>query len=368
MKNKPLYLDYAATTPVDARVLEAMLPYFTDKFGNAASTTHIHGEEAKKAVDRASTDISDLINAYPDEIIYTSGATEAINTALKGLYWSHSLTRSHIITVKTEHKAVLDTCRWLEEIGSEVTYLNVDHQGLIDWEEYASALKLNPLVVCIMHANNETGVIQEIGKIAQLAKESGAYFMTDATQSFGKMDIDVVKQNIDLLCFSAHKIYGPKGIGGLYIKRNIKLTPLIHGGGHQRNYRSGTLNVPGIVGLGEASKIAKKEMREDAKKLQKLRDQLEHQLIADNMARVNGSLTQRLPNISNFEIINCSADEFLLRNKNLLSASTGSACSSEVIQHSHVLAAMNIHSPAVRLSFGKATETAFALQLAFQRI
>ena len=352
MKSSPLYLDYASTTPVDPRVLETMLPYLTEKFGNAASTTHLHGEEARKAVERASYSVAHLINAQPEEIVYTSGSTESINTALKGLFWSHSHARSHIVTVKTEHKAVLDTCHWLEQIGATVTYLNVDHDGIINWEEYYEALRLNPLLVCVMHANNETGVVQEIGRIAQVAKENGAYFMTDATQSFGKIDIDVLQSNVDLLCFSAHKIYGPKGVGGLFIKAGVKLTPLIHGGGHQQNYRSGTLNVPGIVALGKAAEIASEEMKINFKRLSKTQKDFEGSLLQNMEIIVNGASVRRVPNISSIQFQNMDAEEFIVKKKHLISVSTGSACTSAIIEPSHVLEAMGVQAnKSIRFSF-----------------
>jgi len=352
MQALPIYLDYAATTPVDPRVLEAMLPYFTEHFGNAASTTHIHGEIAKKAVDIGRKQVADLINSNPEEIIFTSGSTESINMALKGLFWSNAGKKRHIITVKTEHKAVLDTCEWLEEIGVEVTYLGVDEEGIINWPEYKQALLEKPLLVCVMYANNETGVIQEIAKIAEMAHQHGALFFTDATQAFGKIPIDVEQEAIDLLCFSAHKIYGPKGIGGLYVKKGIKLVPLIHGGGHQGGLRSGTLNVPGIVGLGKAAEIAKKEMLSNEHKVRSIRDKVEEVLLLQQKIKINGKRDQRIPYISNIQLINEDAENFLIKNKREIALSTGPACNSEVISISHVLNTMGLmkHN-SIRLSF-----------------
>lgn len=342
MQNLPIYLDYAATTPVDRRVLEAMLPYFTEHFGNAASTTHLHGETARKAVEKGRQQVADLINAQAEEIIFTSGSTESINMALKGIFWANSGKRRHIITVKTEHKAVLDTCAWLEEIGAEVTYLDVDEEGIMSWEQYERALQDNPLLVCVMYANNETGVIQNISKIAKRAHDYNALFFTDATQAFGKVPIDVQQEEIDMLCFSAHKIYGPKGVGGLYVKKGIRIVPLIHGGGHEGGLRSGTLNVPGIVGLGEAAEIAKAEMSYNAKKTREIRDQLEIELLRQGRIKINGKREQRLPYISNVQLISGNADDYIINNKAKVSISTGSACNSEVIEPSHVLLSMNI--------------------------
>jgi cysteine desulfurase len=352
MQKLPVYLDYAATTPVDPRVLEAMLPYFAEHFGNAASTTHIYGEIAKKAVDKGRKQVADLINANPEEIIFTSGSTESINMALKGLFWANAGKRRHIITVKTEHKAVLDTCDWLEEIGAEVTYLDVDEEGIINWDQYEQALLEEPLLVCVMYANNETGVIQEIAKIAEMAHKYGALFFTDATQAFGKIPIDIEQEAIDMLCFSAHKIYGPKGVGGLYVKKGVKLIPLIHGGGHQGGLRSGTLNVPGIVGLGKAASISIDEMDANYNKIKVLRDSFEQKLLQMGRIKINGKVDQRLPNISNIELINEDAENFLVKNKREIALSAGSACNSEVISISHVLNAMGLmkHN-SIRLSF-----------------
>jgi len=336
----PIYLDYAATTPVDPRVLEVMLPYFTQDFGNASSK-HKHGEIAKRAVENAQLQVANLINANPEELVFTSGATEAINLALKGLYFQHFEKRNKIVTVKTEHKAVLDTCAYLEEMGAEVVYLNVDMEGIIKWDEVEKEIDEHTLVVCVMHVNNETGVIQNIRKIASLAKANGAYFFTDATQSFGKLPLDVTESQIDLLSFSAHKIYGPKGVGGLYIRRGIQLQLLIHGGGQQSGLRAGTINVPLIVGLGEAARIAKYEMNENLAKVAQLRDEFETILLANNKIAINGKRDQRSPYISNIQLLEWDdTEEFLMKNQEKLSASTGSACNAEIIEPSHVIKAM----------------------------
>ena len=369
MHNLPLYLDYAATTPVDPRVLEAMLPYFTEHFGNAASTTHIHGEIARKAVEKGSQQVANLINAQPEEIVFTSGSTESINLALKGLFWANSAKRRHIITVKTEHKAVLDTCAWLEEIGAEVTYLDVDEEGIINWGQYEQALQEDPLLVCVMYANNETGVIQEVSKIANMAHQYGSLFFTDATQAFGKVPVDVQFEEIDMLCFSAHKIYGPKGIGGLYVKEGIKLVPLIHGGGHQRGLRSGTLNVPGIVGLGEAAKIAKAELADNAEKARAIRDKFEDSLLKQSKIKINGKRNQRLPYISNVQLVGKDADDFIIENKAKLSVSIGSACNSSVMQPSYVLEALGLSSnqnlSSIRISLGSSLDASLNMPLHF---
>lgn len=369
MQTLPVYLDYAATTPVDPRVLEAMLPYFTEHFGNAASTTHIHGEIARKAVEKGRQQVADLINAQPEEIVFTSGSTESINMALKGLFWSNPGKRRHIITVKTEHKAVLDTCAWLEEIGAEVTYLDVDEEGIIDWNQYEEALEEEPLLVCIMYANNETGVLQEISKVAKMAHEYGSLFFTDATQAFGKVPIDVQQEEIDMLCFSAHKIYGPKGIGGLYVKKGIKLVPLVHGGGHQGGLRSGTLNVTGIVGLGEAARIAKTEMADNARRARLLRDQFEDSLLKHSRIKVNGKEDQRIPYISNFQLIGEDADDFIINNKLKISISAGSACNSSVMEPSYVLKALGLSTiqnvSSIRISLGSILNQSLNISLFF---
>lgn len=359
MNLKPIYLDYAATTPVDPRVLEIMLPFFTQNFGNASSK-HTHGEIVKKAVDQAADQVADLINASSSNIIFTSGATEAINLALKGLYFQYYEETNKIITAKTEHKAVLDTCAYLEEMGAEVVYLNVDREGIIDWQQLKEELDANTLLVSIMHVNNETGVIQDIDKIAAAAKEVNAYFFTDATQSFGKLPIDVIESQIDLLSFSAHKIYGPKGIGGLYVRSGIKLQPLVHGGGQQKGLRAGTVNVPLIVGLGEVSRIAKSEQADDLVKVSNFRDELEQYLDNTDKVIINGKKAKRTPYISNFQLNTFEdAEDFLFKNQDVLSASTGSACNSEVIEPSHVLSSMGLEEGAassIRISFGKFTE------------
>jgi len=356
--SQPIYLDYASTTPVDPRVLEEMLPYFTDRFGNAASSSHLHGEIARKAVERAKAQIADLIKAKDDEIYFTSGATESINLVLKGLVEQHREKRNHIVTVSTEHKAVIDTCAYLETIGTEVDYVNVDYDGIIDWDELANTIRDDTLLVCVMYANNETGVVQDIPKMAELAHINGAFFFTDATQAFGKIPINVYKEEIDLLAFSSHKIYGPKGVGGLFIRDNIKIAAQIHGGGHQQGVRSGTLNSPLIVGAGASARIAKQVMLTESEGLRKLRDQFEQRLISEDKISVNGHIQKRLPNISNIQLMEWEdAEEFILQNRNSISVSTGSACNSEVLEYSHVLRQMgrneNQLRTSIRISYGR---------------
>ena len=352
----PVYLDYAATTPVDPRVLAEMLPYFTEHYGNPASH-HTHGEYAKRAVEVAKQQIASLVNTEAEEVIFTSGATEAINLAMKGLYLANYERRSRIITVKTEHKAVLDTCAYLEELGADVVYLDIDEEGILDWQQYEDELNENTLLVCVMYANNETGVIQDIKRIAQQAKDADAYFMTDATQAFGKIPVDILTESIDILTFSGHKIYGPKGIGGLCLRKDIPLVPLLHGGGHQQGLRSGTLNVPLIVGMGKAADIARAEMAEEAVRLAKIRDNFEDQLLTAGKVKVNGKRNQRLPNISNIQLLEWdNAEDFIRQHRHEMSVSTGSACNSEVLEPSYVLRAMRKdveNRNSIRISVGR---------------
>lgn len=337
---KPIYLDNASTTPLDPRVFEAMIPYFLEDYGNAASTTHVFGERATKAVKESRQIIADAIHAQADEIHFTSGATEAINLALKGAFISYGHQKHHLITVQTEHKAVLDTCAYLEEIGAEVTYLSVDSEGLINLSELESNIRPDTLLISVMAANNETGVLQDIKEIGKICRSSNVLFFTDATQAYGKIPLDVLHQSVDMLCFSAHKIYGPKGIGGLFVKKGIKLTPQIHGGGHEFGLRSGTLNVPGIVGLAKATQLCLGEMEEVETRLRKIRDDFEAEMENAKKIKVNGKNAPRIPHFSNFQLLNEEAESFILRNRNKISVSQGSACNSELVQPSHVLKAM----------------------------
>ncbi|MEO1805979.1 MAG: cysteine desulfurase family protein [Bacteroidota bacterium] len=358
-----IYLDYNATTPLDPRVLEKMLPFFTEVYGNAASQ-HSAGMKAKKAVDHAREQIAELIGSTPQEIIFTSGATESINLAIKGLA-GISQDRKHIVTVSTEHKAVLDVCAYLETIGFEVTYLPVQTDGLLDIETVKDAIRPDTLLISVMYVNNETGIIQPIQEISTLAHAHGAFFMTDATQAVGKMPVDVEALGIDLMAFSAHKFYGPKGVGGLYVRSKrpfrVKIQPLQHGGGHEGSFRSGTLNVTGIVGMGEACAIAQEEMTQDAIRIGKLRDQLENELLEIPGSWVNGNRTQRLYNVTNMGFEGVDADAVITSLPNI-SMATGSACTAADVNPSHVLIAMGKNEDdaygSLRLSLGKGTTKA----------
>lgn len=357
----PVYLDNNATTPLDKRVLDAMMPYLTDKFGNASSKTHAFGWVSNEAVKVARIQVADLINCLEQEIVFTSGATEAVNLAIKGIWENYKSKGDHIITVKTEHKAVLDTCAALEKRGARVTYLSVDREGLIDLEELKSALTDKTILVSVMYVNNETGVMQPIKQIAELVHAAGSIFMCDASQAVGKISIDVEKDHIDLLCLSAHKFYGPKGVGALYIRRKgprVILHPQIDGGGHERGIRSGTLNVPGIVGLGKACEISKVEMPEDAARISELRSHLERMLCSLPDVFVNGSKQHRLYNITNlcFQGIR---SESLIGKIPHIAVAMGSACTSALPEPSHVLKAMGLSDVdsycSVRFSLGKTT-------------
>jgi cysteine desulfurase len=341
----PVYFDNHATTPVDPRVLEAMLPYFTEKFGNAASRNHEFGWRAEEAVENARAQIARLINAHPKEIVFTSGATESDNLAIKGVAEAHGPKGNHIITQVTEHKAVLDSCKRLESSGYEITYLPVDRDGLIDPDDLAKAITPKTILISIMYANNEIGVIQPVGQIGRIAKKSNVLFHVDAVQAIGKISVDVQKDAIDLLSISAHKFYGPKGVGALYVRRKnprVQIAPMIDGGGHERGMRSGTLNVPGIVGLGKACELCQKEMAAEAARLGQMRDKLKNALESglDNTA-INGSLTHRLPNNLNISFAYVEG-ESLLMGINDVAVSSGSACTSAAIEPSYVLRALGV--------------------------
>ncbi|WP_158531152.1 cysteine desulfurase family protein [Algoriphagus chordae] len=361
LTDSPIYLDYASTTPLDPRVFEAMRPYFMEDYGNAASNTHTYGERASIAVKESRKIIADTIHAIPEEIHFTSGATEAINLALKGAFLNYGHQKPHIITVQTEHKAVLDTCAYLEEIGADVTYLSVNSDGLVDIEQLESSIRKDTLLVSIMYANNETGVLHDIQRIGKICKSNQVLFFTDATQAFGKIPLNVLEQSIDMLCFSAHKIYGPKGVGGLYVKKGIKLTPQIHGGGHEFGLRSGTLNVPGIVGLAKAIQLCQSEMEEVSTRLEKIRDDFEEEMEKAGKIKVNGKNAPRLPHFSNFQLLNEEAESFILRNRNKLAVAQGSACNSALIQPSHVLKAMGLSDQdaenSIRISWGNGSNS-----------
>lgn len=352
------YLDNNSTTPIDPRVLEAMLPFLKDSFANASSTHHF-GQEINEKVKQAREEIADFINAESNELIFTSGATEAINIAIKGVAESYSKKGNHIITVSTEHKAVLDTCKDLERKGFEVTYLSVQKNGLFDLTELKKAIRPDTILVSVMYVNNETGVVQPIKEIARLAREKGALFMTDATQAVGKIGIDVDELGIDLLCFSGHKMYAPKGIGALFVRQRenkVKLTPQIHGGGHEQGLRSGTLNVPGIIALAKACEIANQEMEQNRKMTSELRDKLEQELLKLPNTMLNGDLEKRIYNTTNICFKGQDANVMIGRMKNI-AVSNGSACSSAVVEPSHVLKAMGLGDDdafgSLRFSLGK---------------
>jgi cysteine desulfurase len=340
----PIYLDNNATTPMDPRVLEAMMPYFTSKFGNAASRNHAFGWHAEEAVDYAREQIASLINCSPKEIIFTSGATESDNLAIKGVFEMYASKGNHIITATTEHKAVLDTCKHIEKIGGKVTYLPVNAEGLIDLKQLEESITDKTILISIMYGNNEVGVIQPIREISAIAKKHGVLFFTDATQAVGKIPVDVEADGIDLLAFSGHKMYGPKGIGALYVRRKnprVKVTAQMDGGGHERGMRSGTLNVTGIVGLGKACELAKQEMAADAARLSAMRDRLEKELLTIEESYVNGSVEHRLPHVSNISFKYVEGEGLMMGVKDI-AVSSGSACTSASLEPSYVLKALGL--------------------------
>jgi cysteine desulfurase len=341
----PIYMDNHATTRVDPRVLDAMLPYFTERYGNAASRNHEFGWKAEEAVENARADIARLIHATPREIVFTSGATESINLALKGAAEIHREKGNHIITQATEHKAVLDACKRLEKYGYEVTYLPVEKDGRINLDDLRSAITPKTILISIMYANNEIGTVQPIAEIGKIAKQSGVLFHVDAAQAAGKIPVDVHADGIDLLSITAHKIYGPKGVGALYVRRKnprVQISALIDGGGHERGLRSGTLNVPGIVGFGKACEICGAEMAAESERLRQLRDRLKD-AIASRLedTHVNGSLVHRLPQNINISFANVESDALLVGLSDV-AISNGSACTSATIEPSHVLKALGV--------------------------
>ncbi len=351
--SKIKYLDAASTTPVDPRVVEKMTPYFTEIFGNASSS-HIFGKQAKRAIDEARIQVASMINAEPSEIYFTSGSTESINWALKGYLEANPDKGNHIITVKTEHKAVLNTCEYLETKGYEVTYLDVDYNGLISLNELRNSITPNTSMICVMYVNNEIGVIQDIPKIGEIARSQNIAFFCDATQAIGKVPVDIEKDNIDLLCFSGHKMNGPKGIGALYIKKNIKISPLIHGGGQEKGLRGGTYNTPLIIGFGEACRLAKDEFELRLEKLQNKRQELIDYYEGNRIGVINFKEVRTAPHILSITLHDQDAEDYLLLNSQEFVASTGSACSSAIVQRSHVLEACLIDSLSIkqiRISF-----------------
>jgi cysteine desulfurase len=341
----PIYLDNNATTPCDPRVLETMLPFFTENFGNAASRSHSFGWVAEEAVDYAREQVAKLINADPKEIIFTSGATEADNLAIKGVYEMYASKGNHIITCTTEHKAVLDTCKHIEKMGGQVTYLQVQADGLIDLKELENAITDKTILITIMYGNNEIGVVQPVREIAAIAKKHGVLFFTDGTQAVGKIPVDVQADGIDLMAFSAHKMYGPKGVGALYVRRKnprVKVTAQMDGGGHERGMRSGTMNVPGIVGFGKACEICMNEMESEAKRLSVMRDRLEKGLMELEEAYVNGNVEHRLPHVANISFKYVEGEGLMMGFNKNIALSSGSACTSASLEPSYVLKALGL--------------------------
>jgi cysteine desulfurase len=341
----PIYLDNNATTPCDPRVVEAMIPYFTEHFGNSASRNHPFGWAAEEAVDYAREQVAKLIGADPKEIIFTSGATEGDNLAIKGVFDMYASKGNHIITANTEHKAVLDTCKHIEKLGGEVTYLEVKPDGRIDLGELEAAIKPNTILISIMYANNEIGCIQPVREISSIARKHGVLFFTDATQAVGKIPVDVNKDGIDLLTFTGHKIYGPKGIGALYVRRKnprVKVTAQMDGGGHERGMRSGTLNVTGIVGFGKACELCMNEMEADAARISQMRDRLEQALTKIEESYVNGSIEHRLPHVTNISFKYVEGEGLMMGFNKNIALSSGSACTSASLEPSYVLKALGL--------------------------
>ncbi|MDP4131184.1 MAG: IscS subfamily cysteine desulfurase [Bacteroidota bacterium] len=362
MLKLPVYLDYNATTPCDPRVLDIMLPYFTEKFGNAASRNHFFGWQAEEAVKWAREQVAALIHALPEEIVFTSGATEADNLAIKGVFEMYAAKGNHIITVATEHKAVLDTCKHVEKLGADVSFLGVKQDGLLDLEELQSAIRPETILIAVMYANNEIGVLQPIQEISRIAKKHGILFFSDATQAVGKVPVDVIRDGIDLMAFSAHKIYGPKGTGALYVRRKnprVRLSAQMDGGGHEDGRRSGTLNVPGIVGFGRACEICMNEMEGDNLRIKALRNKLEVALLNIEETQVNGNTGSRLPQVSNISFKYVDDNRLMMGLSKEIAVSSGSACTSASPEPSYVLKAMGIedglaHS-SLRFGLGKYT-------------
>ena len=373
MSIKKVYLDNNATTPCDPRVVEAMLPYFFEHPGNAASRSHPFGWEAESAVDIARQQIAKLIGADDKEIIFTSGATEADNLALKGVYEMYSRKGNHIITVTTEHKAVLDTCKALEKKGAEVTYLEVGADGMIDLKALEAAIKPTTILISVMWANNETGVIQPMKEIGNICAKHGILFMSDATQAVGKIPVNPRDTGVHLMAFSAHKMYGPKGVGALYVSRKdprVKVTAQMDGGGHERGMRSGTLNVPGIVGFGKAAEIAQAEMEQEAVRLSNLRDRLENGLKSSmEEVYINGNINHRMPHVTNMSFKHVEGEGLMMTFNQNIALSSGSACTSASLEPSYVLVALGLgddlaHS-SLRFSLGRFTteeEVDFAIE------
>lgn len=376
MLNLPIYLDYSATTPVDPRVAEKMIPYLVGKFGNPASRSHAFGWEAEAAVEEARDEVAKLVNADPKEIVWTSGATESNNLAIKGAAHFYSGKGKHVITVKTEHKAVLDTCRELEREGFEATYLDVKDNGLLDLDVFKAALRPDTILVSVMFVNNEIGVIQPIAEIGEICREKGIIFHVDAAQATGKVVIDLAKLKVDLMSFSAHKTYGPKGIGALYVRRKprVRLEAQMHGGGHERGFRSGTLATHQIVGMGEAFRLARKEMGVENERIRMLRDRLLKGLTDIDQVFINGDMEHRVPHNLNISFAYIEGESMLMAIKDL-AVSSGSACTSASLEPSYVLRALGrddelAHS-SIRFTLGRFTteeEIDYAIKLLHEKI
>jgi cysteine desulfurase len=373
MEKRLIYLDNNATTPTDPRVVDTMLPYFFQHHGNAASRSHPFGWVAEEAVDYAREQVASLLDVDSKEIIFTSGATESDNLALKGVFEMYSRKGNHIITTKTEHKAVLDSCTRIEKMGGEITYLNVKEDGLVDLAELEAAIKPTTILVSIMWANNETGVIQDMKAIGQICEKHGVLLMSDATQAVGKIPVHPKEVGVHLLAFTAHKMYGPKGVGALYVCRKnprVKVTAQMDGGGHERGMRSGTLNVPGIVGFGKAAEIAKNEMAQDTERLSRLRDKLEIALRGNlEEVYINGNTEHRMPHVTNLSFKHVEGEGLMMTFNQNIAVSSGSACTSASLEPSYVLVALGLgddlaHS-SIRFSLGRFTteeEVDFAVQ------
>lgn len=364
LNTKPIYLDYQSTTPLDERVFDAMKPYFLEKYGNPHSRNHVYGWEAEDAIEEARENVALLINADAKEIIFTSGATESNNLALKGLAEFYGDKKKHIITVKTEHKCVLDSCRQLERKGFEVTYLDVQSNGLVDLELLKKTIRSDTLVVSIMAVNNEIGVIQPLKEIGKITREAGVFFHTDIAQAFGKIDIDVEAMNIDLASISGHKIYAPKGIGALFVRRRprVRLLAQIHGGGQERGFRSGTLSTPLVVGLGEAAKIAKAEMSQESERIKKLSDKLYNAIVTEiPEVYLNGDREQRYAGNLNLSFAYIEGESLLMAIREL-AVSSGSACTSASLEPSYVLYALGVGDElahtSIRFGIGRFTTEA----------
>ena len=372
----PIYLDYSATTPVDQRVADKMIPYLTAQFGNPASRSHAFGWDAEAAVENARVEVANLLGCDPKEIIWTSGATESDNLAIKGAAHFYQGKGKHLITVKTEHKAVLDTCRELEREGFEVTYLGVQENGLIDMDELKAAIRPDTLLVSVMYVNNEIGVIQDIPAIGEMCREKGVLFHVDAAQATGKVDIDLTTLKVDLMSLSAHKTYGPKGIGALYVRRKprVRLEAQMHGGGHERGFRSGTLATHQIVGMGEAYRIAREEMHTENERIRMLRDRLWNGIKDMEEVYINGDIEQRVPHNLNVSFNFVEGESLIMAIKDL-AVSSGSACTSASLEPSYVLRALGrndemAHS-SIRFTIGRFTteeEVDYAVELLKQKI